>query len=67
MIAATVDLVEHLGGDTYHLCLCARPAADHAAPGWPDRHSTAATPIAIRFTTDHLHIFDETGAALARP
>ncbi len=35
MIAVTVDLVEQLGGETYHLRLCARSAADHAAPGWP--------------------------------
>ena len=66
MITATVDLVEHLGGDTFIYA---------SAPGLPqitlrqDGQSPfhRGNAIAIRFTTDHLHIFDETGAALARP
>jgi multiple sugar transport system ATP-binding protein len=66
MIAATVDLVEHLGGDTFIYA---------SAPGLPQitlrqdgqSHFRRGDAIAIRFAPDHLHIFDATGAALARP
>jgi multiple sugar transport system ATP-binding protein len=66
MIAATVDLVEQLGGDTFIYA---------TAPGLPQitLRQDGQSPfrrgerIAIRFAPEHLHIFDATGAALARP
>jgi multiple sugar transport system ATP-binding protein len=66
MLTVTVDLVEQLGGETYIYA---------SAPGLPQitlrqdgqSHSHRGDAIAIRFAPDHLHIFDETGAALARP
>ena len=66
MITATVDLVEHLGGDTFiYASAPGLPQITLRQDGQSPFHRGDA--IAIRFTTDHLHIFDETGAALARP
>lgn len=66
LLAATVDLVEQLGGETFIYA---------TAPGLPqitlrqDGQSRfdRGDAVAIRFASDHLHIFDATGAALARP
>ncbi|TPQ30269.1 sugar ABC transporter ATP-binding protein [Bradyrhizobium guangdongense] len=66
MLAATVDLVEQLGGETFIYA---------TAPGLPqitlrqDGQSRfdRGDAVAIRFAPDHLHIFDATGAALAKP
>jgi multiple sugar transport system ATP-binding protein len=65
LLAATVDLVEQLGGETFIYA---------TAPGLPpitlrqDGQSQfyRGDAVAIRFAPDHLHIFDATGAALAR-
>ncbi|WP_315836477.1 sn-glycerol-3-phosphate ABC transporter ATP-binding protein UgpC [Bradyrhizobium prioriisuperbiae] len=66
MLTLTVDLVEHLGGDTFLYA---------SAPGLPQitlrqdgqSHFARGDAIAIRLAADHLHLFDDTGAALARP
>jgi len=66
MLAATVDLVEQLGGETFIYA---------SAPGLPQitlredgqAQFARGDTVAIRFAPDHLHIFDATGAALARP
>ncbi|QQN65031.1 sn-glycerol-3-phosphate ABC transporter ATP-binding protein UgpC [Bradyrhizobium diazoefficiens] len=66
LLAATVDLVEQLGGETFIYA---------TAPGLPqitlrqDGQSRfdRGDAVAIRFASDHLHIFDAIGAALARP
>ena len=66
MIAATVDLVEHLGGDTFiYASASGLPQITLRQDGQSQFHRGDA--IAIRFAPDHLHIFDATGAALARP
>jgi len=67
MLTVTVDLVEQLGGETYIYA---------SAPGLPqitlrqDGQSQVyrGDAVTIRFTAEHLHIFDATtGAALVRP
>jgi ABC-type sugar transport system ATPase subunit len=63
-LAATVDFVEHLGGETFVYA---------AATGLPQitlrsdaqRPFTRGDAINIRFSPDHLHLFDATGAAIA--
>jgi len=62
MIAATVDLVEQLGGDTF--IYASRPGLPQITlrqDGQSPFHRGDA--IAIRFAPEHLHIFD----APARP
>lgn len=66
MLATTVDLVERLGGETFIYA---------SAPGLPqitlrqDGQSqlSRGDAVAIQFAPDHLHVFDATGAAIARP
>ena len=66
MLALTVDLVEQLGNEALVYA---------AAPGLPqvtlrlDGQTGLArgAPIAVRFVPDHVHLFDTTGAAIARP
>ncbi|MBS7706596.1 ABC transporter ATP-binding protein [Chelatococcus asaccharovorans] len=65
-LTLTVDLVEHLGGETFVYA---------SAPGLPqitlrqDGQARLARGevIGIRFDPPHLHFFDEAGATLARP
>src|SRR4051812_31323708 len=66
MLTTSVDLVEQLGGDTFiYATAPGLPQITLRQDGQSPFHRGDA--IAIRFAPDHLHIFDPTGAALARP
>ncbi|MBV8699234.1 ABC transporter ATP-binding protein [Bradyrhizobium sp.] len=62
----TVDLVEHLGGETFVYAAAADlPQITLRCDG--QRPLSRGDAISIRFSPEHLHLFDATGAAIARP
>jgi ABC-type sugar transport system ATPase subunit len=66
MLDVTVDLAEHLGGETLVYATAADlPQITLRCDG--QRPLSRGDMISIRFTPDHLHLFDATGAAIARP
>jgi ABC-type sugar transport system ATPase subunit len=63
-LAATVDFVEHLGGETFvYAAASGLPQITLRCDG--QRPFARGDAIGIRFSPDHLHLFDATGAAIA--
>jgi len=62
----TVDLVEHLGGETF-IYAAAKDLPQITLRCDGQTPSSRGEAISIRFSPDHLHLFDATGAAIARP
>jgi ABC-type sugar transport system ATPase subunit len=62
----TVDLVEHLGGETFvYAAATDLPQITLRCDGQTPLSRGDAT--SVRFSPEHLHLFDATGAAIARP
>jgi ABC-type sugar transport system ATPase subunit len=65
-LAASVDLVEHLGGETFlYAAVSGLPQITLRCDGQTPFGRGDA--INLRFSPEHLHLFDATGAAMARP
>jgi ABC-type sugar transport system ATPase subunit len=65
-LGATVDFVEHLGGETFvYAAATGLPQITLRCDG--QRPFSRGDAITIRFSPDHLHLFDATGVAIARP
>jgi ABC-type sugar transport system ATPase subunit len=65
-LAASVDLIEHLGGETFVYATAADlPQITLRCDGQTPLSRGDA--ISVRFSPDHLHLFDGSGAAIARP
>jgi len=63
-LAATVDFIEHLGGETFiYASASGLPQVTLRCDG--QRPFARGDAISIRFSPDHLHLFDATGAAIA--
>jgi ABC-type sugar transport system ATPase subunit len=66
MLDVTVDLVEHLGGETF-VCATAADLPQITLRQSGQSPLARGDTVAIRFNPDNLHLFDVAGAALARP
>ncbi|CAH1651787.1 Lactose transport ATP-binding protein LacK [Hyphomicrobiales bacterium] len=65
-IALTVDLVEHLGGETFvYASASGLPQITLRQDG--QAQFARGDVVGVRFEPRHLHFFDEAGATLARP